>query len=69
MAAAALGVSTQTLKRWRDSGRLQPGTHYKRRYVGNVNSPMLYDVPRIEMKLGKLEDQDAKDMERKLRHM
>jgi hypothetical protein len=30
---------------------------------------MLYDVPRIEMKLGKLEDQDAKDMERKLRHM
>ena len=66
--AEALDVSEKTLQRWRDRGVLQPGTHYRRKFAGNVNSPILYDIERIELKLGKLADQDAKAIERALRN-
>ena len=65
--AESLQISECTLQRWRYSGLLQPGTHYKRKFAGNQNSPILYDLDRIELKLAKLDAADAKAIERQMR--
>ena len=61
--ADALEISQRTLQQWRYDGLLKPGTHYKRKFAGNSNSPILYDLERIELKLAKLDAADAKAIE------
>ena len=65
--AESLQISECTLQRWRYRGLLKPGVHYKRKFAGNHNSPILYDLDRIELKLAKLDAADAKAIERSMR--
>ena len=41
-AADQLGVSERTLSRWRASGLLEAGKHWRRKFPGSPNSPVLY---------------------------
>jgi hypothetical protein len=41
-AADRLGVSERTLIRWRAIGLLQAGKHWRRKFPGSSNSPVLY---------------------------
>ena len=45
--ARALGISYSTLYRWRTYGLLKPGVHWRRKFP-NPNSPILYNLPRVE---------------------
>ena len=42
-----LQISERTLLRWRASGALQAGHHYRRKFPA-VNSPLLYQLERCE---------------------
>ena len=42
-AADHFGISERTLLRWRKTGLLQQGEHYRRKFTG-PNSPLLYDL-------------------------
>jgi hypothetical protein len=55
-AAEHLGVSTRTLKRWRDAGKLIPGIHYRRKGAG-MFAHCVYHLPN----LGQRMDQWAAD--------
>lgn len=46
-AAQYLGVSERTLLRWRQSGLLQPGKHFARKFVA-PNSPLVYKIELCE---------------------
>ena len=46
-AAEYLGVSERTLLRWRQSGLLQPGKHFARKFVA-PNSPLVYKIELCE---------------------
>jgi len=46
-AADALAVSERTLHRWRSSGLLKPGVHWRRKFP-TANSPLLYDIAAVE---------------------
>lgn len=48
-------VSERTVRRWRDpeKGFLKFGLDYRKKFPGNTNSPLLYDLDRVEMKLDK----------------
>ena len=47
-AADALAVSERTLHRWRAAGLLKPGIHWRRKFPGSNNSPLLYDLGAVE---------------------
>lgn len=47
VAADYLGVSERTLQRWRSSGLLKAGDHFRRKFP-NPNSPLLYQLERCE---------------------
>jgi len=47
IAAEHLGISERTLHRWRQSGLLMPGTHFRRKFP-NPNSPLLYKLELCE---------------------
>ena len=49
--ADELDISESTLQQWRYRGVLKPGTHYKRKFAGNSNSPILCDIDRIYLNL------------------
>ena len=44
-AAGSLGISISTIYRWRSSGLLKPGIHW-RRNTPRTNSPVLYHLER-----------------------
>ena len=46
-AADALAVSERTLHRWRASGLLKAGIHWRRKFPA-ANSPLLYDLGAVE---------------------
>jgi predicted site-specific integrase-resolvase len=46
-AADALAVSERTLHRWRASGLLKAGIHWRRKFP-TANSPLLYDLGAVE---------------------
>jgi predicted site-specific integrase-resolvase len=41
--ARELGISVRTLRRWRESGRLKPGEHYRRKGP-SPDSDVIYNV-------------------------
>lgn len=43
-AADFLGMSERTLQRYRQAGVLQPGEHYRRKFM-NSRSALLYNLP------------------------
>ncbi len=47
VAADHLNVSERTLARWRASGLLEAGKHYRRKFPA-ANSPLLYQLERCE---------------------
>ena len=49
-AARALGISYSTLYRWRTCGLLKPGFHWRRKFP-NTNSPILYNLPRVDVSM------------------
>jgi hypothetical protein len=53
-----LQVSERTLYRWRQSGLLKPGVHYRRKFPA-VNSPLLYDLGLCEQAMN---DASARDL-------
>jgi hypothetical protein len=55
--AFALGISERTLARWRSSGLLKPGTHWRRKFP-NQNSPVLYDIPAVDTLMRELAARD-----------
>lgn len=55
-AAEHLSISTRTLKRWRDAGKLIPGIHYRRKGAG-MFAHCVYNLPA----LGQRMDQWAAD--------
>ena len=44
-AASSLGISISTIYRWRSSGLLKPGIHWRRK-TPSSNSPVLYHLER-----------------------
>ena len=46
-AGQALGVSGRTLSRWRSTGLLKPGRHWRRKFP-HPNSPVLYDLQAVD---------------------
>ena len=44
-AAGSLGISISTIYRWRSSGLLKPGIHWRRK-TPSSNSPVLYHLER-----------------------
>ncbi len=62
-AADQLGISERTLHRWRSSGLLQPGEHYRRKFPA-TNSPLLYQLERCEQTMAAAFARDARTLER-----
>jgi predicted site-specific integrase-resolvase len=61
-AADYLQVSERTLLRWRDSGLLQPGRHYRRKFPA-VNSPLLYQLQACEQAMTEAFARDPRTLE------
>lgn len=49
-AAEHLSVSTRTLKRWRDAGKLIPGIHYRRKGAG-MFAHCVYNLPTLGQRM------------------
>ncbi len=62
-AADQLGISERTLHRWRSSGLLQPGEHYRRKFPA-TNSPLLYQLERCEQTMAAAFARDVRTLER-----
>jgi predicted site-specific integrase-resolvase len=62
-AADQLGISERTLHRWRSSGLLRPGEHYRRKFPA-TNSPLLYQLERCEQTMAAAFARDARTLER-----
>jgi predicted site-specific integrase-resolvase len=62
-AADQLGISERTLHRWRSSGLLQPGMHYRRKFPA-TNSPLLYQLERCEQTMAAAFARDVRTLER-----
>tara|TARA_R100001086_G_scaffold51822_1_gene23129 strand:- start:49 stop:513 length:465 start_codon:yes stop_codon:yes gene_type:complete len=43
-ASKTFGCSQATLRRYRQKGVLKAGVHYRRKFAGNPNSPILYKI-------------------------
>lgn len=60
--AYALGISERTLTRWRSTGLLKPGRHWRRKFP-NKNSPVLYDIPSVELLMREVAARDINYLE------
>jgi hypothetical protein len=49
-AAEHLSISTRTLKRWRDAGKLIPGIHYRRKGAG-MFAHCVYNLPSLGQRM------------------
>jgi hypothetical protein len=58
-----LGISERTLARWRASGLLKPGKHWRRNFP-TPNSPVLYHLPSCEETMGEATARSADLLER-----
>jgi len=62
-AADQLGVSERTLIRWRSSGLLQAGKHWRRKFPGSANSPVLYRLEDCDQAMSETFARDPQLME------
>jgi hypothetical protein len=58
-----LGFSERTLARWRASGLLKPGKHWRRKFP-TPNSPVLYHLPSCEEAMGEATARSADLLEK-----
>tara|TARA_B100000212_G_scaffold144025_1_gene108339 strand:- start:133 stop:363 length:231 start_codon:yes stop_codon:yes gene_type:complete len=58
-----LAFSEATLRRLRQKGILKPGRHYRRKFAGNINSPIIYDLELCEQALRERDERDARTLE------
>lgn len=60
-AAQAFGCCEATLRRYRQKGVLKAGVHYRRKFAGNPNSPVLYKIKECQEALNGIMVLDVKD--------
>ncbi len=58
-----LGISERTLARWRGTGLLKPGKHWRRKFP-TPNSPVLYHLPSCEEAMGEATARSVGSLER-----
>ena len=58
-----LGISERTLARWRGSGLLKPGKHWRRKFP-TPNSPVLYHLASCEEAMGEATARSVDSLER-----
>ena len=58
-----LAFSEATLRRLRQKGVLKAGVHYRRKFAGNPNSPILYKIEECEQALNERDARDARTLE------
>ena len=61
-----LGVSERTLARWRGSGLLKAGKHWRRKFP-TTNSPVLYQLQLCEEAMGEATARTASHLEQPVR--
>ena len=59
--AQTFGCSQATLRRYRQKGILKAGVHYRRKFAGNQNSPILYKIQECQEALKGIMVLDVKD--------
>lgn len=62
VAATELGVSERTLVRWRATGLLKLGLHYRRKFPAN-NSPLLYRLELCDRAMTEAFARDHRNLE------
>ena len=62
-AAQTLAFSEATLRRLRQKGILKAGIHYRRKFAGNPNSPILYKIKECQQALDEVDARDARTLE------
>ena len=62
-AAQTLRFSEATLRRLRQKGILKAGIHYRRKFAGNPNSPILYKIEECQQALEEVDARDARTLE------
>ena len=62
-ASEILAFSEATLRRLRQKGVLKAGLHYRRKFAGNNNSPILYNLEVCEEALLERDARDARTLE------
>ena len=62
-AAQTLAFSEATLRRLRQKGVSKAGLHYRRKFAGNPNSPILYKLEECQHALDERDARDAKTLE------
>lgn len=62
-ASKILAFSEATLRRLRQKGVLKAGLHYRRKFAGNTNSPILYKLEECQHALDERDARDAKTLE------
>lgn len=62
IAADELGVSERTLLRWRSTGLLKIGVHYRRKFPTS-NSPLLYQLELCDQAMTKAFARDHRSLE------
>jgi len=58
-----LAFSEATLRRLRQKGVFKAGVHYRRKFAGNHNSPILYNLEKCEEALLEKDARDARTLE------
>jgi len=58
-----LAFSEATLRRLRQKGVFKAGVHYRRKFAGNHNSPILYNLEICEEELLERDARDARTLE------
>ena len=61
--ANILAFSEATLRRLRQGKVFKAGVHYRRKFAGNHNSPILYDIELSESALKERDARDARELE------
>ena len=61
--ANILAFSEATLRRLRQGKVFKAGVHYRRKFAGNHNSPILYDIELGEAALKERDARDARELE------
>ena len=61
--ANILAFSEATLRRLRQGKVFKAGVHYRRKFAGNHNSPILYDIELCEADLKERDARDARELE------
>ena len=61
--AKLLAFSEATLRRLRQGKVFKAGVHYRRKFAGNHNSPILYEIELCEAALRERDARDARELE------